>query len=360
MNWKTVSRRDPEFRSYLDGSFSTEERALPVRSLNVETSCEEVTFEIVPVGSIDSPGVIGAAWCLLRPTTWVLSLGPLLVTLLYCLARGKDIHVLIAAFSFAGVISFQAAVTLFKDYYDHIKGRDRLKQKGGNRVIQKGWVRALDVKRAAWALTAFALLCGLPAVATQFSLVAVVAIFAVLAGFEFAFQRLGLKKRGIGEVIAFALTGPLLTTCFAWAITGEAEWAHAALGCVFGSIALMYFHLANFENIMSDDQAGIRTWATRAGFDASKTFFYFTASLVLASMIFHIVVFDSDWRLAPVLAAQVVFLAPLARRVQRLASPLSSELTGIRGEALKLSWLTMAVWAAGYLGVRAMAAGTLP
>jgi hypothetical protein len=100
---------------------------------------------------------------------------------------------------------------------------------------------------------------------------------------------------------------------------------------------------------MTDNQAGVRTWATRAGFDASKTFFFFTAALTLGTMIADLALFDHDWHLLPTLAAQIVFLVPLARRVHELASPLSSDLTGIRKEALKLSWLTLAVFAAGCL-----------
>jgi hypothetical protein len=68
------------------------------------------------------------------------------------------------------------------------------------------------------------------------------------------------------------------------------------------------------------------------------------------TMIF-VVVFERNWQLLPVLAAQLVYLVPLLKRVRDLKSPLSSDLVGIRREALKLSWLTLAVLSAGYLGL---------
>lgn len=351
--WKTISRRDPDFFSYLDGSFSRTERALPFRTLNPSSLSETVTFEVVPLAEIASPGFLVCLWRLMRPSTLVLGLGPMVVTALFCLVHAGfgAVNAIITVFSFVGVLFFQSAMNLFNDYFDHMGGQDRIKQKGGSRVIQNGWVRARDVKSAAWVFLALAAFCALPAIVMHFSPLAVVAGLLVVAGLEFAFYRLGLKYRGFSEIMAFALTGPLLTCGFAWAITGATSIATAALGCVFGAISLMYFHLVNFENIMSDDLAGVRTWATRAGFDASKQFFGFTSALVLMFGLLFVVVFERDARLLPVLAAQLVYLFPLLKRVRAIQSPLSSELTGIRAEALKLSWLTTAVLAAGYLGI---------
>lgn len=339
--WKTLSRRDPEFLSVLDGRFSEAYRAVPVRSLNVDSMSEQVTFEIIPVHEIRRPSLAKLVWQMMRPPTLALSFSPMAATLALCWASGDRVIVPIAIASFFGVLFFQVALNLFNDYFDHIKGQDRLKPRGGSRAIQKGWVRALDIKRAAWGLLGLAVLFGIPVVAMHFSPLAVVAFLALLTGLEFASQKLGLKYKGFGELMAFALTGPLLTAGYAWAITGEFGLTHIALGCVFGAISLMYFHSSNFENIMPDSQAGVVTWATRTGFDASQTFFYFTAALTLVSTAAWLVLFERDLRLLPVLLAQVLFLVPVCMRVRSLASPLSSELVGLRNEALKLNALTL-------------------
>jgi 1,4-dihydroxy-2-naphthoate octaprenyltransferase len=349
--WITLSRRNSEFNSYLDGSFSCEERALPVRSLNVDSVSEEVTFEIVPVHSISLPGLSEIVWSLLRPPTLVLSLGPMLATWLFCLARGENVNGVFAVLSLLGVLCFHSSMNLFNDYFDHMKGRDRLRARISRRAIQKGWVRAQQVKYAAWGLSGVAILCGLPAIAMHFAPLAFIAFLAALAGVEFAFQRLGLKERGFAEILAFILTGPLLTVGFAWAVAGSAVFADAVLGVVFGSISLLYFHLVNFESIMADDQAGVRTWATRAGFDASKTFFVLMATVVVGSTATFMMLFFHDWRLLPVFGTQIFFLLPLSRRVMSLASPLSSRLRGICIEGLKLSWLTLVVLAVAFLGL---------
>src|SRR5262245_11697931 len=79
-NLKTISHCDPEFNSYLDGSFSDDLRALPVRSLNVDTLNEEVTFEIVPVDEIQKPSRLKIIWLLMRPQSLAFSMGPMLAT----------------------------------------------------------------------------------------------------------------------------------------------------------------------------------------------------------------------------------------------------------------------------------------
>src|ERR1700733_13536428 len=67
--WKTLSRRDPEFLAYLDGSFSVTHLALPVSSLNVGTAREEVTFEIRDGSDVQTPSFFKTALQMIRPSS---------------------------------------------------------------------------------------------------------------------------------------------------------------------------------------------------------------------------------------------------------------------------------------------------
>ena len=51
----TLTKANSEFESYLLGSFSRTERAIPVQSLNISTGAEQVTFEIVAIEEIQVP-----------------------------------------------------------------------------------------------------------------------------------------------------------------------------------------------------------------------------------------------------------------------------------------------------------------
>lgn len=341
--WKTISKRDPEFLAYLQGTFSNSHRALPVRSLNVDTVSELVTFEIVPKVEIALPTISKIFWQLMRPRTLVLSLGPMFVTVFIVLAHGYRMNFEIALSSFFGVLFFHIAANLFNDYGDHMKGRDRLRGESGSRVIQKGWLPAYQVNQAAWGLMFVAGICGLPAVYLHFTPILIFVGLVGLVGLEFAFQRLRLKARGWSELVAFALTGPLLTSGFSWAMSGRVYGEEIVLGCVFGLLSLLYFHSVNFENIMIDSQAGVRTWATRVGFDASQKFFYFIAAAQFLSMAIYVLVFEPRVQMLLVLGFLAAHLWILIRRVWRLASPLSSDLSGLRWAVVSHSWFLTAL-----------------
>jgi len=350
--WLTISRHDPEFISYLDGSFSRTHRALPVRSLNVDTTTEEVTFQIVPVSEIQRPSFLKVALLAVRAPSLFLSAGPMLATFFYALSRGYEFAPSITLSSFLGVLAFHMAVNLFNDYGDHIKGRDRVRPRGGSRVIQNGWAAAVTLQRAAWVLMAVAALLGIPAIFLSTSTVHPVALIAVLAGLvglEFAFQKFRLKYRGFAELLAFALTGPLLCVGFGWAMTGLLVPDFALLGCIYGAVTLMYFHSVNFENIMADSQAGVSTWATRLGFDASKRVFNFMAALTIGFTLVFAVSCGRDFVWIVAVIAVGAMMYPLVERVRSVASPLASSLSLLRRNVVWFSCATTLVLIASFI-----------
>lgn len=338
--FETLSRNDPKFVSYLDGSFSDRLAALPIRSLNVGTQFEEVTFEVLPKAALPRPNTGTIVRHLIRPSSLIFSIGPMITALYYCTAHGLVLNRLVGVTSFLGVVLFQIAMNLLNDYGDHMRGQDRIRPQGGSRAIQKGWLTAAQVRRIAISCLVGAGVLGIPALVYSTLQVAVFALIAGVVAIDFAFPFLRLKPRGWAEIFGFFLLGPMLVTGYAWAVSDVVSWSQMLLGSIFGAIALMYFHSANFENIMSDEQAGARTWATRAGFDASKKFFYFTAALTVACTTAYMLLAESRTFMVTVVLAQILFLIPVCIRVKNLASPLSSGLTSLRSEPIRLCVLT--------------------
>ncbi|MES2855034.1 MAG: prenyltransferase, partial [Bdellovibrionota bacterium] len=339
----TFSRADREFMSYLDGTFSNSEIALPLRSLNVGLPTEEITFEILSSESVTKPSLSVVASTLARPATLVFSIGTMWIAWMHVLATGRDQSTFLSFSAFLGVLAFHIAVNLLNDYGDHMKGQDRLRPFGGSRAIQKGWVRAHMVRKIGVGLIGLAVLLGVPAAVA--SPVIVIAGVALLIALEFAFQKLRLKARGWSEIFAFLMAGPLLTSAFTWAITRDFAASDVTLGFVIGLVALLYFHAANLENIMSDSQAGANTWATRAGFEASLIFFAIVGVAIPIAALLQSTM-DRNITLAVVAVAQSAFLFPLIAHVRKLASPLSSELVGLRNRILRLAWLTVIAFSA--------------
>lgn len=335
----TISQGDLRLRDLLDGRHPDRGvRPILVSTLNPENlSKSEWTFEFIKVRELGTPNLFKVWLLALRPETLVLSLAPMFATAMWLVRQNAfDFQLMFQAL--IGVLALHASIGLFNDYHDHVSGWDRLKARGGSRVIGRGWLRAIDVKRAAWAAFTVALIAGAPLAISRFSMGVVIALLALLASLEFAVSKFGLKYKGFAEIAAWFMFGPLLTGGFYWAVAGRLTVEAVGWGFLFGSIALLILHLKNFERIMIDGQAGFRTWPVRAGFDASKTFAYFTVALVLGSAVGISLLID----IIPERWVMVFTLAmgswSLVRRVYQLESPVSGRMHGLSREGYALAW----------------------
>ncbi len=344
----TIADGDPRLNGFLLG----ETRDDGARPLLIQSS-PDWTFEFVHLKDLRRPFWMLVWIRALRPDSLVLSVGPILGALGWLIARsqatGELIELKLACLTVIGILALHAAVNLFNDYHDHMRGWDLVREHGGARVISRGWLRAKDVHRAAWAAFLIAIAAGAPVVFSNFSSGLLLALFALVAVLEFAISRFGLKYRGFAEVTAWFMFGPLLTGGFMWAMTGQVSFHALALGAVYGSLALLCLHLKNFERILVDGRAGLRTWPVRAGFDASKTFTIFCLGLILAAQAFVFVIVDpAAERIVSILAVSLG-MGPLASRVMKLKSPLAGRMHGLHRAGLLLAWLNLVALTIGDL-----------
>lgn len=338
--------------SRLDGLLEGRTDDVSKRALLIPSN-HEWTFEFVERSQIQRPLILVVWMKAMRPDTLVLSVGPILATVGWLVAwadsMNREISLLHATFTIVGILALHASVNLFNDYHDHKRGWDRVEGRGGSRVISRGWLRALDVRRAAWAAFTIALLAGTFVVFANFNAGILLALFVLAAALEFAVSRFGLKYRGFSEVTAWFMFGPLLTGGFTWAMTGQLIDRSFVLGGVFGSLALLSLHLKNFERVLIDGRAGLQTWPVRAGFDASKTFTYFCLGLISASMAFVLVFVDPvPERVIP--AIVLAFgIGPLAMRVRGIKSPVAGRMRGLHEAGLRLAWMNLLAFVLGDL-----------
>lgn len=348
----TLESGDPHLVSLLQGDLPKDmgTDASDLRPILIQSN-PDWTFEFVRKDLLRGPGAFWIWILALRPDSLVLSVGPILGALGWlgaqAQASGQSLDWARALLTITGILALHAAVNLFNDYHDHVRGWDRVRERGGTRVISRGWLRARDVHRAAWASLAIAVLAGVPVVVSNLSSGVLLVLFAGVAVLEFAISHFGLKYKGFAEVAAWMMFGPLLTGGFAWSMTGEITWQSLALGMVYGSIALLCFHLKNFERILTDGRAGLRTWPVRAGFDSSKTFTYFVLALISFSMAVLAVLVDPvPERIIPLVVLGFA-MGPLATRVRRLESPLASRMRGLHAAGLGLAWFNLLAFLLG-------------
>lgn len=327
---KTLSRQDPEFQKYLDGRFSKTERAIPLETLNVNSESESVTFRIVPLQEIARPGFF-AMWSEVFKFRYFLLLAfPAFVILTKNMFDDVEIDPLLTITSLLGAFFLIAAANLWNDYFDHLKGVDRILPETQKKPIQKGWVTAWATRSWATAYLVLGVLLGLPAVFVEPVILAIVALPGALALWAWLNPVKGLRFRRGAELLVFLLVGPMFAVGFQIAASGIFDLESLFIGVLTGWVAVFLIHVRNFEAVMVNSQAGFQSTVVGLGFESSKNLLVlWWAALWGAFIMYQYVYTPLIWWPLGSFAMALATIFPLNRRVSALKSPMGSEMTAL-------------------------------
>ena len=344
----TLTKDDPEFESYLLGTFSNEHRAIPVETYHAATPRERITFRVIPKEKVGAPHWVKIYFRSCRPELLGLTMGPAVAAWLNHSHSLNEWARIPSWLALIGLFFLHTAVFIFNDVQDHIHGLDRLNRRRGSQVIQKGWVTAAEMKR--WALIngALALIFGLPSFLNAPSELLVVCALAAVSILVIT-KNVGTRW-GLCDLALMAIFGPLITMGIALASFGESNLQDIALGLALGALALWVFQTRQFEDLFRSKPTSFRTFLGFLNFDRAHQVVVVEGMLLL--FIQPVV--------ALVLRLPLIFLAfspvvsiPLILTVQRFLkanSPLSSSLVNSSKYALA-SHFTWAGWWILSLGV---------
>lgn len=341
-NLITVSKDSPDFKKYLDGSFSKTERALPVKSLNVNTKSEVVTFEIVSLKEISRPSFLAIFLKVLRVRQFIFILFPLFYLLIDLQEKLKDIWVVF--WSTVGLIFLYAAVQLRNDYHDHLNGIDRIHPESSSHVLQKGWWTAASVRKLSWSFAFLSFLCSGPVLLVFPQVIWVMALSAALLFWSLFRSQASFKNVPAGEVAFGVLLGPLLCAGYSISITGEFSAKAFGFGCVWGALVLFRLHLQNFVTLAPNSQAGLKNWVGNLGFDRSKIFIRNWWIGTLVAYIFY----QSFYLPIYFWCGSVIILLVLSRHfyksLKNLNSPVGSTVAEVSKQGLLLFNAFVLLW----------------
>lgn len=262
----TLGKNDSRFKSYLLGTFSKEKRAIPVQSLNVGTDQESVTFEVKEIRDLGAPS---------RFYVWLEairleSLGQLALVLFLTVAffkqQGIFWNTYLLSTTFTACFLIHIAAHLLNDYIDHIKGFDRESPHSGSRILQKGWLTAIEVKNFSYFCLMVSAMLGLPAILT-YPLAGSIALVCVsVMVLVFSSYKLNLVIKSSSEILTFSLYGPLLINGFSLAISGQTNWEIFLFSLVVGWSFSLIAHLKNLEQVIYDSKREYKNIVGRLGF----------------------------------------------------------------------------------------------
>lgn len=331
----TVLRSDSKIQQYLDGSFSKEKRAL------IEASQKEsVTFRLVNNADINPPHFVEIILKLLRPRYWTYSLGPTVAAGIYTQSKVENWNLMLVVYSLLGVVCFHNASLLFKEYRDHINGKDHVRWKG-SQVIQNGWVSAKEVLLFSYISLLLAIVCATFTLIQQPLFVGVIGVSSLIAARLFITERVNFP--GKGELIVFLMSGPLAVLGFSYALFSYLDNSLILLSLVFGLLSAFGYYLRCFEEIVTSSQREKTTIVGRLGFDRSRLWAkripwlqpcFFVVFGVLSGNILL-------WSImAVVLCIPVLYLY---RSIDEVQSCLSSRLPAVRREGVRLHFICSAL-----------------
>lgn len=361
----TLTKKDLEFESYLLGTFSKTEVAIPVESFGVGSLKERVTFQIQSLEEVGSPNWLYVYYKAIRPELLGLTLGHSLVAALGLLALFPKHNISISlgasqffvslVLSLLGVVFAHASGCLFNDFRDHMKGVDRRSVSKGSQVIQKGWCRAVDMKR--WALVNALLAAGIGVYLFwgQWilfgSLLSLSALSILLHSWMIPFW----NRLGAGDFWILFLFGPLLFFSVGLAILSPLHipvefypfelWLDfLILSVALGLMASWTLQVRQLQGIFRMTQEGFRTVIARFSFDQAKRFLI-AEGLVFSGLQILILnwIWPRDWT-----GLSMLFIFPFvfyfSHQLWSLKSPMSSLMQTLGRKALLIHGVLISLW----------------
>lgn len=338
----TLKKNDPSFANYLWGQFSLSEVAIPIKSYNLGTPEESVTFEIKKNTDIEKPHFLIFLAKLVKLRSFFILLFPILYVLLINF-KEPTFDLFSFVFAMASSVFLFAGLNIRNDVHDHISGYDRVNLDTNNKPIRMGWITAKVASQFSLALVFAAGVLSTPTILLnpQVLWVVLFSLGLFLVG-RFA-KNNSYKNQHFGELVLFMLAGPCLSIGFQLASGAAIDLQALLFGILWGLAVLFLIQLNNFSHIMTSSQNGIRNTITKLGFDLAPQFLVFCWLVFLGVWGAHQFLFFNNLYGALSSAALTAMSLWFFVKILNIKSPMGSGLHKARNSGYYLFLSTVAL-----------------
>lgn len=338
----TLKKNDPSFANYLWGQFSENEIAIPIKSYNLGTPEESVTFEIRKNTDIERPNFLILLASLVKVRSFIILLFPILYVLLINF-RQLAFDLLSFSFAMASSVLLFAGLNVRNDVHDHVSGYDRVNIDSNTKPIRLGWITAKAASQVSLVLVFAAGALSAPTILLSPEVIWVI-LFSLglfLIG-RFA-KNNSYKNQHFGELVLFMLAGPCLAVGFQLASGSSIDLQVLLFGILWGLAVLFLIQLNNFSHIMTSSQNGIRNTVTKLGFDLAPKFLVFCWLVLLGVWGAHQFLFFNNVIGVLSSAVLVVISVWFFIKILNIKSPMGSGLNKARRSGYYLFLSTVAL-----------------
>lgn len=195
-----------------------------------------------------------------RPWSFPASVMPVLVTLFYLYATGRDVNWWLGMQAMVTIALFQAAGNTWSDWHDFRRGVDAA-DTFGSKILTDGMFRPQEIIRLALGLLTVATLSGVAIVLMS----CIEVLWVGIAGFLLTVFYPTLKFRALGDLDILLTYGLLAVVGTSWAVSGAFYRDTLWFVLPIGLITVAILHANNARDIRTDARAGIGTFAMAMG-----------------------------------------------------------------------------------------------
>lgn len=220
-----------------------------------------------------------------RPFSYSASVIPVLVGAMAALHfEGEVLWWLFPIVLIASVL-LHIGTNLVSEYFDYAKGVDRDETFGSSRVLVEKLLEPKAVLWTGYLCFAVGFILGLVLVYFRGTPMLALGIIGILGGIFYTGWPIGYKYFGLGDLLVFALMGPLMVIGSYFSLTGTFNIDVLYMSLPIGFLVAAILNANNLRDIMHDTNAGIKTMANLIGLRASKIEYYILVSASYVSII---------------------------------------------------------------------------
>lgn len=340
----TVKKDSPEFKKYLENRFTTDYRAIPVESQNINTDREIVTFEMKPTQELSSLSWSQIFLPLLKVNKFLYFYFPLFYVVASLWTKDLPMDPITMVLSWLGITALFLAVNLRSDYIDHMIGLDRILKKTATKPVSLGWISAYRVKQLSYGFFTISVLLGIPVVIAFPVTLFAIAVSTIIIFWAVLRKRESFRSHILGDLGWSLLLGPVLSVGFELSVRGHFLTETLLFGFVWSSVVFYRIQLQNFEVIVEASVVKIKNGITWLGFDKGKDLILILWGLSLILFSFYQLMYSHWLYWISIVVICAVFTFKSRNVFRSLSSPLGSEMALFIKEYHQLYVLLTSLW----------------
>jgi len=248
-----------------------------------------------------------------RAFSFTASITPVLLGTALAFYQMGTINVPIMIAAVFGGLLLHAGTNLVSDYFDYTKGVDREETFGGSRLLVEKQMQPRHVLFGGIIAFGLATLIGVYLFTERGWPIIAFGITGIAGGYFYTAGPIGYKYRALGEVLVFALMGPLMVWGGHFVQTGRLDILPLLISIPVGILVAAILFANNLRDIEDDTATGYHTQASMIGRKIARIVYggmLFCAYLVLAALVIL--------RHAPVFALLAIITIPAALKVNKV------------------------------------------